>query len=289
MTPSVFEYAGLVSLVSAALGAAVGIEEVSGGFRVDLQLRRGVGDGGGQPRADVEAVVGQRHGRGEEVAPRGLAVLLVDVHQHPQDARHADGAAGRPGVGLGLGAVGVGDPAQVVLGGRGGSDLPAVVGLHGVGLGVVVEQEPAAADPGRLRLDQPQHRLCGDQRVGRGAAVLAAPRRPSAWPAGWPWRPHSARCARRSCPCGSRWRPRGWWRCCARSWANRRARPREVFGAGVPFSTIAHGPAAAGGAFPRRRIRPAPGRPPPAGPSPFAMTGSASLDGRSSGSADDRQ
>ena len=73
---------------------------------------------------------------------------------------------------LRFGAIGVGDPAQVVLGRRGGRDLPAVVGLDGVGLGVVVEQEPAAADPGRLRLDQAQHGLGGDQRIGGGTAVF---------------------------------------------------------------------------------------------------------------------
>ena len=91
--------------------------------------------------------------------------------QHPHDAGHADGTAGCPRVGLGLGAVGVGDPAQVVLGRSGGSDLAAVVGLHGFDCGVVVEQEPAAADPGGLGLDQPQHRLRGDERVGGGATV----------------------------------------------------------------------------------------------------------------------
>jgi hypothetical protein len=38
--------------------------------------------------------------------------------------------------------------------------------------GVVVHQEGAAADAGRLRLDQGQHHLHGDRRVDRRAALL---------------------------------------------------------------------------------------------------------------------
>jgi hypothetical protein len=39
-------------------------------------------------------------------------------------------------------------------------------------LAVVVHQEGAAADAGRLRLDQRQHQLGGDGGVDRGAALL---------------------------------------------------------------------------------------------------------------------
>ena len=100
-----------------------------------------------------------------------LAVLGVDVVEHPHDAGHSDGAARGAGVGLRLGPVGVGDPAQVVLGRRGGRDLTAVVGLYRTGGGVVVEQEAAAAESRGLRLDQPEHRLRGDERIRGGATV----------------------------------------------------------------------------------------------------------------------
>ncbi len=93
------------------------------------------------------------------------------VLQEPQDAGDPDGAAGCSGVGLGLGAVGVGDPPEIVLRGCRGGDLASVVGLHSAARGVVIEQEPAAPDAGGLRLHQAQHRLRGDERIGRGSAV----------------------------------------------------------------------------------------------------------------------
>src|ERR1700741_3832011 len=43
--------------------------------------------------------------------------------------------------------------------------LWAGVGRAGAGAGVVVPHKPAAADPGRLRFDQPQHRLHRHQGV----------------------------------------------------------------------------------------------------------------------------
>jgi hypothetical protein len=109
-------------------------------------LWRGVGDGGGQPRADVEAVVGERDSGVEQLTPAGLAVLGVDVLQEAHDAGHPDGAARCAGVGFGFGPVRVGNPSQVVLGRCGRRDLAAVVGLDRIGGRVVVEQESAAAN-----------------------------------------------------------------------------------------------------------------------------------------------
>ena len=109
----------------------------------------------------------------------------MDVLQQPQDAGHADGPAGGTGVGLGLGAVGIGDPAQIVLGGGLRRHLAAVVGLYGARGSVVVQQEPAAADAGGLRLHQAQHRLRGDERVGGGAAVVQHLARRLSGQAGW--------------------------------------------------------------------------------------------------------
>ena len=98
-------------------------------------------------------------------------MLVVDVGEHPHDTGHSDRAPGGAGVGFGLGPVGGGDPAQVVLGRHGRSCLPAVVGLHRSGGGVVVEQEAAAADSRGLRLHQSEYGLRGDKRIRSAAAV----------------------------------------------------------------------------------------------------------------------
>ena len=221
-------------------------------------------------------------GGAEEVAPRGLALGVVDIHQQPQDAGHPDRAAGRPSVGFGLGAVGLGDPAQVVLGGRRRGGLAAVVGLHGVRLGVEVEQEPAAADSGGLRLDKAQHRLGGNQRVGRRSAVLEhLAGRLGGQRVGRGDRVargvhggHVLAVAGRDLGVGGDVAGGG------RRIGRRRRPTFSVPGCRCQRSRT--DPRRREVHFPRHRIRPAPIRPRPAGPSPFERTGSASLDGRSS-------
>ena len=144
------------------------------------------------------------------------------------------------------GAVGVGDPPQVVLRRRRRSDLAPVVGLNRTGRGVVVEQEPAAPDTGGLGLNQTEHRLGGDESVRRGAAVAkhSAGRLGGQRVGGdhrvatCSHRRHVLAVAggdlgRRDVPgCGPA--PVG---------------GAEVLGAGVPFSMIEQGPAAADGAL----------------------------------------
>ena len=156
---------------STRLRGAVGLEEIVGRRGVDPQLRGGIGDGRRQPGADLEPVVGEPDRGAEQVSPRGAAVLGVHVGEHAHDAGHSDRAARGAGVRCGRCPVGVGHPAQVVLGGRRRRGLPPVERLHRVGGRVVVQQEATPADARGLRLDQAEDGLGGDQGVGRRAAV----------------------------------------------------------------------------------------------------------------------
>ena len=83
--------------------------------------------------------------------------------EHPHHARHADREPAdrhiRPGARRAVRR----QEQALVDGGRRG--LASVVALHDPPRGVPVEQEAAAADAGRLRLDQPEDHLRGDGRV----------------------------------------------------------------------------------------------------------------------------
>ncbi len=151
--------------------AAIGVEEVAAGGGIQPELGVGVVDGSRQSWADVESAIGHRYGRIEQIAPGLLAELAMHVVEQPHDARHPDGAARRPGIGFGAAAVGLGHPAQVVLGRRGRRGFSSVICAYRIAGRVVVQQEAAAADAGGLWFDEAEHGLRGHQRVGRGAAV----------------------------------------------------------------------------------------------------------------------
>ncbi|MCY1225334.1 hypothetical protein D9M72_375250 [compost metagenome] len=129
---------------------AVGIQEVGGhlGVALDVGNGRGARDRGGHAWRDREAVGGQLDGRGEQVLPRGLAMLAVSQFQHAQRAGRTDGAAAAYGVGGGRRLVRRGLPAQVVLVGARGGHLAAVIGRDLFRRGVVIHDEGAAADAG---------------------------------------------------------------------------------------------------------------------------------------------
>jgi hypothetical protein len=122
-----------------------------------------------QPRRHLEAVLGERDRRPEQLGPVGRAVAGVDHVEKLGRARHPDRAAADQRVPerqrLAVHA------REVVAVGRHRGGLAAVEGGELAARGVVVDQERAAAEPGGLRLDQPEHGLDGDHGVDRVAAV----------------------------------------------------------------------------------------------------------------------
>ena len=122
----------------------------------------------------LEAVVGDADRRLEQLRPRQLAVLLVHVLQQPHEARDADAEPRQNSVVEGH-RLAVDEKAVGAR--RRRRRFAAVVDLQ-LGLCLVpIENEGAATEPARLRLDEVEHELRGDRRVdGRaaGAQHLAA-------------------------------------------------------------------------------------------------------------------
>ena len=113
--------------------------------------------------------LGQPDRRLEQVGPGQLAVLPVRQLQQGDGAGHADREA-RPTASRKRQRLAV--AAQEQLGRRAGRrGLAAVVGDHGAGRAVEMQQEAAAADARGLRLDDAQHHLHGDRRIDRRAAA----------------------------------------------------------------------------------------------------------------------
>ena len=120
-----------------------------------------------QARRHLEAGGGQLDGGLEQARPRQLALLLVQKFQRPQGAGHADAQATEDGV-FQVARLAI-DQKPVGLGGL-RCRLAAVVALELLALCIPVQNEGAAADPGRLRLYQIEHELHGNRGIGRTAA-----------------------------------------------------------------------------------------------------------------------
>ena len=122
-----------------------------------------------KPRRHGKAVVRQGDGGREEFAPRPLAMFLVRQFEQRNCARDADRDAGRDGFAerqrLAIGAE--------EHGGRsaGWRRLAAVIDRDRLAGGVVMEQEPAAAQARGLRLDHAQRHLNCDRGVYGRAAI----------------------------------------------------------------------------------------------------------------------
>ncbi len=150
-------------------GIALGIEKIRPRRGEVLELGR-IGDQPMQARGNLESVERQTHRGLEQARPGQAAVIVVREFEHAQHTRDADRVAAQRRLGeserlafavqehVGLGA------------GRRG--LAPVIGFDLLGLGLVVQQEPAAADTRALRLDQREHHLHGDRRV-HGRTALA--------------------------------------------------------------------------------------------------------------------
>ncbi len=128
-----------------------------------------------QPLRDVEALFGNADRRLEQLRPRQLAVPLVHVLEQANEARHADAESRqhrlveRHRLAFDEKAVGMR---------RGRRRLATVIDLQLRIRLVPVEDESAAADAARLRLDEVEDELCRDRRIdGRAAgAQHLAPR-----------------------------------------------------------------------------------------------------------------
>ena len=126
------------------------------------------GDQAGEAGRDDEAVAGQGLRFGEQAAPWQPAVLALGQVQHGHRPRHPGGTAREHRLGKGHRlAVGLEEQAGRR---RHRRRLPPVVGGHRARLRVIEGEEGAAADPGTLRLDQPQRRLHRHGGVHRRAA-----------------------------------------------------------------------------------------------------------------------
>ena len=135
-------------------GFACGVVEVGGCYRVFGQ-KLFVRQQGVQPRAELEAALGQLNGGLEQGGPGQLAMLAVRQLQHAHGAGNAHRAATDHSVMKNQGlAVGIEKKAFV---GGGGRRLSPVIGLH---LATArVQQEGATANPAGLGFDQCQHHL----------------------------------------------------------------------------------------------------------------------------------
>ena len=143
--------------------------------RIEVRARRRVvaeipvpGQQGVQARADGEALFRQADRGLEQRLPRQLAVLAVGQRQHAQHARRARRTAAHDAFGTRHRRA-IRMLEQVLIGLR-RCRLAAVERLHL--LAVVIHQERAAADAGRLRLDEREDQLRRDGRVDRRAALL---------------------------------------------------------------------------------------------------------------------
>ena len=129
----------------------------------------------GEAGRDGKALLGEVDGVVEERGPGAAApAAMRRLHQRRCTGR-ADGAAADDRIEE------FERFARVVLeqrrGGRERRGFAAVEGGQRAGCRIVPDQEGAAAEAGALRFHQPQHRLCGDHRIG-GRAARRKDRRP---------------------------------------------------------------------------------------------------------------
>ena len=163
---------GILQQRARGLRAARRVEEVACGRRVLHQSRAAAVDRGAHPRADAKTVGRERDAGLEQRLPWQPSVLAVRELEHPQHAGDADRTAAGARVGTRPGPIAaVVDVAQVGRRRRGRRGLAAVVRVDGSARLVVDQHERAAADAGRLRLDQVEDHLCGDRGVDGAAAA----------------------------------------------------------------------------------------------------------------------
>ena len=158
---------GVLQHMAHGPGFAGGVVEVGGGHGVFGQ-EFVVGQQGVEPRADLEAALGQLDGGLEQLRPCQLAMLAVCQLQHAHRARNAHRAAAHDGVVEGQGLAVRAD--EELVGDGSGCCFAPVIGFHAGTRSM--QQEGAAANAARLRLDQRQHHLHRNGRVDGRAARL---------------------------------------------------------------------------------------------------------------------
>ncbi len=144
------------------------VVEISPGRRLRVQPAGILGDEVMKPGRHRKAGFRQVDGRVQQFGPVELAVFGVHGLQQARHARRADRAAADDRLEE---AERLALRRQEQVGrGRSRRRFAAVEGGDRAGRRVVPDEERAAAQPGRLRLDQAEHGLHGDQRVGGVAA-----------------------------------------------------------------------------------------------------------------------
>ncbi len=165
------EHRGILRVLqqrSRGLRLAAGQVEIAA--RVGVEREKPVGgDERIQTRRDRESFPREADRRLEEFHPGKFAVPAVREPEEAQQARHTHRFSADHCVGP-IERAPVGPEKALGLRGR-GRGLPAVVGLELRVARGVVQQEPAAAKPGGLRLHQAEHELGCDRRVDRAPAL----------------------------------------------------------------------------------------------------------------------
>jgi hypothetical protein len=140
---------GFFSTWPTGQGLPAGVVEIGGRHRVFGEVFL-VGQQGVEPRADLEAAIGQRDGRLEQLRPGQLAMLAMRHLQHAHRARHAHRAAADHGIVEGIGLPSA--PRKSFSSAAAGAvSRPSKASTLAP---VVVQQEGAAADAAGLRLHQ---------------------------------------------------------------------------------------------------------------------------------------
>jgi hypothetical protein len=149
------------------LRLAVGLVEIGGGAgvlaEVLFQCEQAV-----EARRDRKALLGQLDRRREDLGPGQLAPALMSFFEQPDRAGHADRAATDHGVDE-FHRLAIGAEESLGLGRLRRGLAPVERGQTAAGL-VPIDEEGAAADAGALRLDQVEHELDRDRRIGCAAA-----------------------------------------------------------------------------------------------------------------------
>jgi len=157
--------------VAGRIGVSLGIEEVIA-WRLPLiqgRARGNANDEIGQTGRDFKSVFGQL-GRGvEPVGPVELAVILMGRPQGRDGAGNADGMTGENrGAEAERLAVFVVEEVRHCAGRR---RFAAIINGQITGLGIEIEQESAASEPGALGFNQAQNSLDRDRGVNRITAL----------------------------------------------------------------------------------------------------------------------
>ena len=115
-----------------------------------------------------ESGLGRADRRLEELLPGQRAVPRVHGAEHRDRSRHAGRSSGKHGIPIRQRLTLLID--EHVRCRAGGRRFAPVESRELFRCGVVIKHEPAAADPRALRLDETEHRLDRDRRIGRAAA-----------------------------------------------------------------------------------------------------------------------